>query len=702
MAYHLHHTCTFYNCLNESMYIELYKKDVVPDDVTTLLANSFSVNYPTGEGDKFDPIISCEAKLSITLYPENDQEFDDFIVTSPDEWKIIAYDDQQVVFVGFLTPGEGRSEFQDKPYDITLSAVDGLGLLKGVPLTKDDSTNFTGVNLIIDYVIAILNKTGLGLNLRLFSNIVEGTMQDRTQNTQADTFNQTGLHARTFLSNPLTFSSCYVCLERLLSEYFTLYQWHGKWVILRIGELQENVGAKIWHTEYNSAGVIVEANQNMYDPAAVGRDRMIHPVDISQFVSSNFAVKSSRYTYNYSVWPELPTNNKFERGTIISNSNGPVYEQDENGDDTATQIGTFQDYFIDDWTFGTFAAGPSAISNLPALAAGIDFPGWRRSSSNIYGVEFNREVMIEKSTTQTQVLQSQVIPVNAGDRLGITFDFKMSFNFNAQLNIAAVQVYVIPNSGGAPYWWRDGAGLTNQWRRNGATAEAIFVSYFDATDKTKIYKSTSLESQPIPVDGTAYIQLLNVMDDGLTNQVYFRNFSFTYIPFIAGGYIQIKADYTQTSQNANYKDTIDEEVFISDSPKKVFQGALYRENLTDLTTPTWHRYSVAETLHFKEIGELARFNNNYRRMWKIDGQFDGLKFTPANNALVIEPLSFHRQFSFPDSSKLSGHYFVLVPPLTINYSEGRADMNFIEVLQDGSQDGNSAGDSHIPLQYIFE
>lgn len=707
MAYHLHHNIDFLNPLNEALHIELHKKDVAPASVTTLLANSFSVQYPTGDGDKFKPpIISCEAKLSLSLYPDNAQTFEDFIVTFADEWKMIAYDDDQVIFVGFLTPGEGRAEFQDKPYDITLSAVDGLGLLKGksVPLTKDDNTNFTGVNLIIDYVIAILNKTGLGLNLRLFSNIVEESMEDRTQNEQADTFNQTGLHARTFLQNPLTFYDCYTCLERILSEYFRVYQWHGKWVILRIGELQTNVGAKIWHTEYDSTGAIVEVNQNMYNPAAVGRDRLIHPVEVSQFIGSNFAVKSSRYTYNYEVWPELPTNNKFERGTIISNSTGPVYELDENGDDKIplNQIGTFQDYFIDDWLFGTFNGTPTPIAQLPALNAGIDFPGWRRSSSNIYGVEFNREIIIEKSTTNTQVLQSDGIPVFAGDRLSITFDFKLSFNFNDQLNIAAVQVYVIPNSGGAPYWWRDGAGITNQWRRNGAAAEAIFVNYIDGNDKTKIYKSTNLESQPIPADGTAYIQLLNVMDDGLTNQAFFRNFSLTYHPFIAGGYLQIKADYTQTSQSANYKDTIDEDVFISDSPKKLFQGALYRENLTDLTTPTWKRYSVDESRHFKELGELARFNNNYRRMWKIDGQFDGLKFTPSDNATIIEPLSFHRQFYFPDSSILNGHYFALVPPLTINYSEGRAGMNFIEVLEEGSQDGNSTGDTHIPLQYIFE
>lgn len=702
MAYSLHHIIGFYNCLNENIQIELYKKDVVPDEVTVLLANSFAVQYPTGSGGLFDvPIIASEAKLNITLYADDDLTFDDFIVTFPDEWKMVVYDDDLVIFVGFLTPGEGRSEFQDKPYDIALSAVDGLGLLKGIPLTKDDGSKFTDVNLIIDYALAILNKTGLELNLRLFSNIVEESMEDRTQNEQADTFNQTGIHARTFLKSPTDFYDCYACLERLLGQYYCIYQWNGKWVILHVSELQENPGAKIWYTEYDSTGAIVAVHQNLENAGAVGRDKLIHPVEVSQFIGSNFAVKSSKYTYNYNVWPEIPTNNKFERGTFITGGSGNVYEQDQNGDDTATQIGTFQDYFIDDWLFGTFFPGPAAIANLPALGAGIDFPGWRRLSSNQFGIEINREVVIEKTTTQTQVLQCSAIPVYAGDKLNITFDFKLSFNFNDQLNIAAVQVYIIPNSGGFPYWWRDGAGITNQWRRNGASPEAIFVNYFDSSDKTKVYKSVSLESQSIPSDGVAYIQLLNVMDDGLPNKTYFRNFSFTYIPFIGGGYIQVKGDYAKTSQNANFKDVIDEEVFISDSPKKVFQGALYRENLIDLTTPTWHRYGVDEQRHFKELGELGRFNNNYRRMWKIDGQFDGLKFNPASESPLLEPLSFHRHFIFPDNSLLSGRYFVLVPPLTLNYSEGRADMNFIEVLQEGSQDGNSVGDSHIPIQYIF-
>jgi hypothetical protein len=708
MAYHLHHTVNFYNCLNERLKVELYKKDVVPDDVTELRAISFTVQYPTGSGGLFDtPIVSCEAKLVLYLEASDSASYKDFIVTFPDGWKMIAYNDEQVVFVGFLTPGDGRAEWQDKPYEVTLSAVDGLGLLKGVPLTKDDETRFTGVNLIKDYVLAILNKTGLNLNLRLFSNIVEESMEDRTQNTHADTFNQTGLHARSLLKDPITYYDCYSCLEKILGEYFTVYQHHGKWVILRIGELQTNPGNKIWYTEYNSTGSIVGAEQYLENAAAVGRDRLIHPVEISQFISSNFAVKSAKYTFNYNSWPELPANNKFTRGTEIPFSSGLVFEQDNNGNNTSTQIGTNQDYTIDEWTFGSFNGGsPSDISMLPSLKPAIDI-GYRRTSKNFYGVEINQEVIIEKSTGEPQLFQSDGVPVYIGDIVSLSFDYKLSFNFNIPNNdvfrAQAVFVYIKPLAGGSPYWWRDGAGILNRWRQNGAAAEGIYVEYEESSDdKTKVYKSRSLDSLPIPVDGTLYIQLTNVIDAGVPNWVYFKNFSFEYRPFIAGGYLQVKADYTQTSQDANFKDVIDEEVFISDSPRKVIQGALYRENLTTLTTPTWHRYGVIEQRHFKELGELARFNNNYRRMWKMEGQFDGLKFTPSDNQTFIEPLSFHRHFTFPNDPDLSGHYFVLVPPLTLNYSEGRADMNFVEVLQEGSQDGNSTGDSHIPLQYIFE
>jgi hypothetical protein len=697
MAYHLHHTVSFFNALNEQLSIELYKKDVVPDDVTELLATSFSVNYPTGNGDKFDTIISCEARMVLYLRESDPQTFADFIVTFADEWKMIAYNDGQIIFVGFLTPGEGRAEFQDKPYDISLTAVDGLGLLKGVLLTKPDSSKFAGVNLIIDYLIAILGKTGLDLSLRLFSSIVEESMEDRTQNQQADTFNQTGLHARSFQKNPTEFYDCYTCLERILTQYFCIYQHFGMWVIVRIGELQESIGAKMWYTDYNASGTITNASQYLYDPAATGRDRTIHPVEVSQFIGSNFAVKSARYTYNYSVWPEIPTNNKFERGT--------VYEQGLLPDPNPNQL-TYKKSTIEDWRYGVTNPTNGATRPVDGMLPTTD-SHYRYSVYNRYGVEESREIVLERDSDPQvghRFLMCEKIPVVKDSRINISIDFKTNQGGTGTRQYLLVMLepitpgigYKLDNAGGATP--PDGIGVL-VWEN---TSALQFLSkYYGTGEDASQYVTFNLEPPPLPISGNLYIIFMSY-DAPMGRKVYYKNFSFEYYPSVAGSYAQVRGDYAQTSQNDRYKDAIDEEVFISDSTQKILQGTLYRENLEDLTTPTWRRLGVTETRHFKEIGELARFNNNYRRMWKIDGQYDGLKFSPAGNSSIIEPLSFHRQYAFPDSALLNGHYFVLVPPLNINYSEGRADMNFIEVLQSGANDGNDFGDNHIPIEYIFD
>lgn len=675
MAYFLHHIVGFKNPLNENILIELYKKDEEPDEVTPLLANSFKMSYPSG--GKFEGCIwSCEVALSIFLDTTDPQTFDDFIVTFDDEWKLVAKDDDDIVFSGFLTPGLGRAEFQDKPYDIVLQAVDGLGLLKGVPLTKPDGTNFQGVNLIKDYIASILAKTGLGLNWRLYSNIIESSMQDRTTNPAKDTFNQTGIHARTFQKDALEFYDCYTCLQRILGEYFTLYQWKGKWVILRIGELQDSVGVKVWYSEYNSAGTFLSSAQQLENPGATGRDRMIHPVDAGQSISADFAVKRTRYTYNYKPWPEIPTNNKFERGAEFNSG-------DAGGGDT------FKDFTIEGWTYGA-----KFTSALPNLSPTTD-KGYRHTVYDTFGVEKERNYILEHFTSGEKILQSDPFPVTKGDKINIDFDVRYFSGGVGTRNV--VFAYIVQDGTGMKYYLRrtysGSIELKAEWQMN--TGNAIQLQ----SDNFLEWCSGRCESPAIPVDGLIYIALASNIAG---NHPQFRNVNIEYLPFVAGGYQQLKGDYSETSQDINFKDVIDQEVFISDSPKKVLQGALYRADLTTLTTPTWKRYGRTEALHFKELGEMVRYNFSRRRCYRIDGPYNGLKYIPADNPLVIEPLSFHRHHTFPDSPDMSGRYFVLVPPLNIDFSDGRAEMNFVEVMKDGEGDGDQTGDNHIPLKYLFE
>lgn len=695
MAYTETYKVHFTNEQSQDVLATIYKKDgPVVSPVPEYMCSALDLSDKSDGQTKYEStIIARELSMSIWSEIADEITWETFITAEHDEWKIIVLIDGQLYFEGFITPDEGNALFQDKPYEVTIKATNGLALLKGIPLTDIDGNNFDGINSLIAYIAGALKKTGIDIPIRVFCNYYNDAMQSRQDGLQFDMFNQAYLEYRTFLKDPTTFVSCYDALMIILNKFCRLEYWFGYWLIKNIAELQYLPGNN-YFTEYTSAGVIIGGVEDTSNQYQVGKSVDLYPINEDQQIYSRFAIKSAKSVYNYIPWPEIPKNNKFERGTAIPGATGNVYEKDENGDDTATQIGTYQDYTIPDWDFGTF--------NNPPLLPPID-TAWRRSSYNNFAIETNREIIIEKSTTNTQALQSEGLPVYVGDKVSINLDFRLSFNFNAQLTIAVATVYIVPNSGGDYYFWRDGAGITNRWRRNGVAVENIFLEYVDATDKTQIYKSVNLESQAIPVDGTLYIQLINVMDNSTPNQAYFRNFNFEYRPFIAGGYIQVKGDYWTRLQNKNFPDVADDEVKISDSPRKMLQGALLLAD-GSLTTPDWYRFTFVgdinpflESKHFKELLNIARFNHSYRRMYALDGSFNGLNCAAENEQLNKFPVRFDKKYRLVDMAQARD--FVLVPPLSMDLIKGWIKASLVEVATDGN-DGAQAGDG-ASFNYIF-
>lgn len=695
MAYVATYKIHFTNELNQDVLATIYKKDGdIVNPVPEYPCSSLELSDKSEGQTKFDStIITRELTLSIWTEDSDDITWETFITAEHDEWKIIVEVDGQKYFEGFITPDEGNAAFQDKPYEVIIRATNGLSLLKDITLVDVNGDEFDGDHTLIELIAGALKQTLLDLPIRIRCGYFNAAMNDKQAGLQWDMFNQAQLNYRTFQASATTFVSCYDALMIILDKFCRLEYWNGYWQIKTIGELQF-IAANDYYVDYDSNGDNPVGAIESESHAEIGKSVDIYPINEDQQIYSRYAIKSAKTIYNYEVWLEIPKNNKFERGTEIPGSSGTVYETDENGDDTATAIGTYQDYTIPDWDNGTF--------NNPPLLPPID-SAWRRSSYNQFGIEINREIVIAKSTTNTQVIQSEGLPVYTGDKVSISLDFKLSFNFGAQLTIAVATVYIVPNTGGNYYFWRDGAGISNRWRRNGSAVESIFLEYADGTDHTKIYKTVNLTSQPIPVDGTMYIQLINVMDNSTPNQAYFRNFDFQYHPFISGGYIQVKGDYWIRSQNKVFPDVAKDEVRISDSPKKLLKGALLHNGV--LTVPNWYRYGYLslifhENKHFKELLNVARYNNSYRRMYALEGTFNGLNYSPANNQLVKYPIGFHKRYRLVDLTPYRD--FVLVPPLKMDLITGWVNLNLVEVKSTAiSNEGTFLGDSSS-FNYIFE
>lgn len=689
MAYHLHYTIEFDSWITEDIRIELFKKDEEAEEVTNLKCVNFKHTYPKGEGNKMDGIIASEISFTIRIRITDSLEFYDLLVTYFDEWKVIAYSDEQVIFVGFLTPGEGGADFQNKPLDLSLNAVDGLGLLKGVELTSINGDDFESINLIKDYFAAIFSKTGCDIPIRMFSSWIEESGTGRLTNPTKDTFNQYGLHKRTFLNDKVDFFDCYECLRRLCADTLSAYQWNGMWVVRNIGEMQANAGPMLWYTDYDSSGNITGSGQLAEQPCAVGHDLIISPRDRSQYIGSDLPIKSAKHIFNYVPPPELVNNQDLSRlGAIIAPLGGVSHRA----------------YQLVGWTHHQ-----GELSSIAAYAGSKN--AYIRIEIDAFGNEVFRYYRIEGDSALSNTLQNYIrndnndFWVSVNDRMDVSLTYRADSVSvtNQNLMIVALLRDGQPGTSASDWYTLDENGA---WVNNDTT-----VCVDQSGTIPGRWVTRDIECDPFPEDGNVYFCLGtgagSVIFDykaiNITYKPYFsdplRTFAITnfaglgvnIVPFVVTNPHDTapKGDYWFTEQDVNILDKKEQEAYLSDANRKSIKGALFRGVTSVLTTTTWHRDNVSEERHFKELVNISRYNHAYRRMWKTRGLFTGLKWQPANDTTIFEPLSFHRHFFFPDKSALGGKYFMLVPPLTINHDSGTFDGTFVECLDVGLVEGVS-------------
>lgn len=701
MAYELYYRAHFTNEQSQSCEIYIYKKDATPpSEVEDYELYACEITDNSEGQTKYDCIIARELFISLATTDALSITWETFIDAEHDTWKIEVFVDGQYYFQGFITPDEGNGPFQDKPYDVNFRATNGLALLKDVPLVDIAGDEFDGDHTLIEYIAGALLQTGLNLNIRIYCGYFLSGMLHKGDSLFQDMFQQAKLNYRTFQSSPTTFVSCYDALKTILDKFCTLEYWNGMWMIACIAEKQY-VPVKRYYVDYSSAGAVIGGDMDTINYGQIGKSVDIYPINETQTIYSRYAVKQVKTKYNYTPWPEIPRNVTFERGSLRSET--------DNGDGTVTRI-----YDIDDWTFGQWLGQPAQLNALPSLTtpSGGTADAYRQSVFNISGVEISREIYVggdNSGSNQHKVLQCAVIPVGVDDKLNISFDFKKTFSATGTFQFAAVYIkptdgtwpgnrYTLENNNstlqdGGPLFWQDSSGGFN-----------ILSRFYDSSlgEDVGTWHSISLDIPAIPVEGDLYFWFY-AENPGSTNFSVYRNFNVTYTPFVAGGYIPVKGDYWRRSQSANYPDVIDEEVFISDSPKKAIKGALMFGNA--LTDPAWYRYGdhtigdtnpLVETRHFKELLNIGRFNHSRRRMYALEGDFNGLNWAPQNDQLNKQPIGFFWMFREVDMSSIRD--FVLVPPLKMDLLRGWINANLVEV-KTNSADGTTEGTAEF--KYIF-
>ncbi len=561
---------SFHETTDLQCFVDISDNDnLIPDDEDPEIIDL----QPGGEPARVSVIDTDEniftvvlsQQLTLQFISSDSVDITTFIGGSSQRWGVHYYlaTDDQTLFKGFLNIDDHSisEEFLFPPNVVTLTANDGLALLKDIPLVNADGNNPTGYHKISDYLSWVLRKTGLDLSLFAAFNIksIDDVSDISTPNNDPEHFFYVEyLEAKTFEDEIGTSVDNYKALEMILGFEARLFQFQGAWWIVRVDEVEDAQNG-LYVTEFDSSGSFV-SNLGSID----FRKYIAYEGD-KQFltaatVTASLARKSARLDYKYTPPAEVPCNTDFSRGTnevVISS--------------------TEKHYDIECWTL---------YENRPPTTPSVNATAYLVKKFTTDGYEESRYAEISTCASSVeQLLISEEIPVDAGDK----FAFQVDVSYDGQIETGGsnydyeiAQIWLYGDDGS--YYTLHG-GDTNtatvpEWvacTSSFNTFQKFFHVLFNGNDDDTEWRTcTFMYGPPPPCPKSGKIKIVLCHKYKVTGfKIRFQNLQFDYIPKINGSYQKYSGQYHTTNQSGDYKAKIQEEVFISDSPKKLFKGALF-------------------------------------------------------------------------------------------------------------------------------
>lgn len=237
--------------------------------------------------------------LEIPAECDVEDEYADLYTTDPTRFMVTLYINDHEAWHGFITPELYAAPWVDPPYDVALTATDGLGELKRYTYEA------RGRRTLEDHLIFLLSKTGLDLPLRYVSKL-------RHENTTDGYF---FIDTAVSMDN-MAGETCYDVLQAILTSiHATIRQHDGRWLVLRETDVLDSIdGTTVRDNMGGRLDIVPFGSMQSNDVWPVGRLT-------SEIVPARNAVKISA--------PNRPSDNLLPDGDMSAggwNTNGR-YEQ---------------------------------------------------------------------------------------------------------------------------------------------------------------------------------------------------------------------------------------------------------------------------------------------------------------------------------------------------------------------------------------
>ena len=162
--------------------------------------------------------------VDLTLECQVDGEFSFLYTSDPQKYKVLIYQNTHLLWQGFVATEIYSEPDIAPPYDVKVTATDGLGTL------KEYDFNPRGARTIRQHLDDMLWYTGMVCNILAVTSLKEYNSGESYQLTTTNNFLNKALINLDFYKG----KSIYDALEGLLKSLrFTITQWNADWLVIR-------------------------------------------------------------------------------------------------------------------------------------------------------------------------------------------------------------------------------------------------------------------------------------------------------------------------------------------------------------------------------------------------------------------------------------------------------------------------------------
>ena len=267
-----------------------YKILIKERDYTGVAENKSLGAAPLLRRDDSDSGISGTS-LEMVVQADVDGELTSLYTVDNKKFLVELYKNNSLIWTGYVLPEKYSEPYVPVPYDVSVTASDGLGILKDIPFT------LSGEKTLFEVTRFCCNQTGMTLDFIVFSSLVESSM-----NTGNSMLVQTSLDVSTFQDK-----TCYEVLESILTSLDAfITEANGKWVIARYTDLDKE--GFLYSNTGGSSGKV------SLDPPVLGNVHSeLYPIGNLE-LEIEPANKSVKFTSDYDLRPSFLQNHDFSGG----------------------------------------------------------------------------------------------------------------------------------------------------------------------------------------------------------------------------------------------------------------------------------------------------------------------------------------------------------------------------------------------------